>query len=347
MNIDDILKKLIEDLETSSNRNAVENIRLQYLGKSGFISSEMKKLASLAGDEKIEFAKKINQLKDQATDLIKNKISLVNQAEINQKLNSEYLDVSLNPRSSSHGKIHPITQATEELIQIFGDLGFDIEEGPSIEDSWHNFTALNMDENHPARQMHDTFYLNSSNLAEAKLLRTHTSPVQIRSISKSKPPIRFIAPGRTYRSDSDQTHTPMFHQIEAVFIDKDVNMGHLKYVIGHVMKAFFEKDVEILFRPSFFPFTEPSAEIDIRIPGSKNWLEVAGSGMIHPNVLRNVSIDPEEYKGFAFGMGIDRLAMLKYNIKDLRKFFDGDVSWLNYYSFDALDIPNLVRGLTK
>jgi phenylalanyl-tRNA synthetase alpha chain len=343
----DILRQFQTEITELTQRAELDHLRVKYLGKNGILTSEMKKLSTLSGEEKIEFGKHINFIKEKISLLIQDKLDEITKLEIDKKLKSEFLDVSLNHRAIELGKIHPITQATEELIQIFGELGFSIEEGPNIEDNWHNFTALNMDENHPARQMHDTFYLKQVDNNEAKLLRTHTSPVQIRSISKSEPPIRFIAPGRTYRSDHDQTHTPMFHQIEAVFIDQDVNMGHLKYVIHHVMKAFFEKEVEILFRPSFFPFTEPSAEIDIRMPGSTKWLEVAGSGMIHPNILRNVGIDPKKYRGFAFGMGIDRLAMLKYNIKDLRKFFEGDIKWLKHYGFEAFDIPNLVRGLTK
>ena len=300
---ENMLNQLNIDLNQLSDVASLEAIRIKYLGKNGVVTLEMKKISNLSNEEKIQFATYINRIKDSATDSIKKKFIELNQIEINKKLESEFLDISLNPRDINTGKIHPITQATEELIQIFGDFGFSIKEGPNIEDNWHNFTALNMDENHPARQMHDTFYLKTSESSETKLLRTHTSPVQIRSIEKSALPIRFISPGRTYRSDSDQTHTPMFHQIEAVVIDKDINMGHLKYLINHVMKAFFEKDVEILFRPSFFPFTEPSAEIDIKMPGSSKWLEVGGSGMIHPNVLKNVGIDSKEYRGFAFEMG--------------------------------------------
>lgn len=343
----DILNQISIDLRNAQDLLSLDNIRVKYLGKNGLITSEMKKIALLSGHEKIEFGKNINLIKDKASELVKEKLSQIQNSELDSKLKNEFLDISLTARESISGKIHPITQATEELIQIFGEFGFSIEEGPNIEDTWHNFTALNIDENHPARQMHDTFYLNSDNLNESKLLRTHTSPVQIRSIAKSNPPIRFIAPGRTYRSDNDQTHTPMFHQIEAVVIEENINMGHLKYLIKHVIKTFFEKDVEILLRPSFFPFTEPSVEIDIKIPGTDKWLEVAGSGMIHPTILKNVGIDYKKYKGFAFGMGIDRLAMLKYNIKDLRKFFEGDVEWLKHYGFEAFDIPSLVRGLTK
>ncbi len=383
-----LISQIRLDLDLVQDRVSLDGIRIKYLGKSGLISSELKKLGTLSGPEKIEFGKNINLIKDEANELLNSKLLIINQLEINAKLTSEFQDISLPARDYGYGKIHPISQATEELVQIFGDLGFSIEEGPSIEDNWHNFTALNMDENHPARQMHDTFYLKNEN-GEAKVLRTHTSNVQIRAmgeLAQSIPfsrlnqsfefeeprtpslyknkcgtevskihvdhlkmgnGIRFIAPGRTYRSDSDMTHTPMFHQIEGVFIDENVNMGHLKYMIDHLMKAFFEKDVEILFRPSFFPFTEPGAEIDIKMPGGTKWLEVGGCGMIHPNVLRNVNIDPEQYRGFAFGMGIDRLAMLKYNIKDLREMFEGDVNWLCHYGFEALDIPSLVRGLTK
>ena len=344
----DLLKEIQSKVDSSISMKELDEVRVGYLGKNGFITNEMKKLSSISNDKKKEFGKKINIVKKQIQELIKHKIVQLKDKELQHRLEKEWLDVSLSPSSSSYGKIHPITQATEELMQIFADLGFSVEEGPNIEDNWHNFSALNMDENHPARQLHDTFYLNHKEGEELKLLRTHTSPVQIRSIANAKPPIRFIAPGRTYRSDSDQTHTPMFHQLECVYIDENVNIGHLKYVINHVIKAFFEKqDIATLFRPSFFPFTEPSMEVDIKIPASDKWLEVLGCGMIHPKVLENVGIDTKKYRGFAFGMGIDRFAMLKYNIQDLRKFFEGDVHWTKHYGFEPFDLPSLMRGLTK
>ena len=274
--------------------------------------------------------------------------------ELNARLASEKIDVTLPARPSVQGKIHPVTQVIEEITAIFADMGFAVAEGPDIETDDYNFDKLNIPESHPARRMHDTFYLQGNGDGKA-LLRTHTSPVQIRTMQGGKPPFRFIAPGSTYRCDSDLTHTPMFHQIEGFVIDKGINMGHLKGCLIEFLKAFFELDeVPVRFRPSFFPFTEPSAEVDIgckrsrdelKIGAGDDWLEVLGCGMVHPNVLKNCNLDPNEWQGFAFGMGVERLAMLKYGIPDLRTFFDSDTRWLSHYGFDALNIPSLVGGL--
>jgi phenylalanyl-tRNA synthetase alpha chain len=307
----------------------------------------MKKLGQLDGEERKNFGLAINKVKEQIQELLSKRYSILEKEELNKRFYQEKLDLTIPARPYKQGSIHPITQCLDELIQIFAQLGFTIKYGPNIESDWYNFTALNIDENHPARQMHDTFYLQGQKDNNV-LLRTHTSPIQIRTMQSEKPPFRFIAPGRTYRSDSDMTHTPMFHQIEGLVIDKDIHMGHLKYVINDLISSFFEQsDIEVQFRPSFFPFTEPSAEVDIRIQGNNKWLEVLGCGMVHPNVLRNVGIDPNEYQGFAFGLGIERFAMLKYGIKDLRQFFEGDMRWLKHYGFSPFDIPSLVGGLTK
>lgn len=346
--LDLILKSAFEKTSSASSLIELKELKSEFLGKSSKIAQEMKKLSSYSNEEKKKLGKEINKIKQEIQDYLKSKEDIIIKKEMNDKLSSEELDLTIPERKKIIGSIHPITQSMEELIQIFSKYGFSIKDGPDIESDWHNFTALNIDKNHPARQMHDTFYLNSSIDNEPKVLRTHTSPIQVRTMQSESPPYRFIAPGRTYRSDSDMTHTPMFHQIEGMVIDKDIHMGHLKYVIIDFIREFFEKsDIEIKFRPSFFPFTEPSAEVDIKMNGSDHWLEVLGCGMVHPNVLKNVSIDPEEYQGFAFGLGIERFAMLKYGIKDLRQFFDSDMRWIDHYSFEAFDIPNLAGGLTR
>ena len=320
----------------------LEEIRLFHLGKSGIISAEMKKLSTLSAEEKNMLGLEINILKKLFTAAHEEKKNELETAELNERLASETLDVTLPAAPVQRGSIHPITQVTEELIAIFAEFGFTVAEGPEIEDDFHNFSALNIPESHPARQMHDTFYLRGTDETALNVLRTHTSPVQIRTMMAQKPPIRIIAPGTTYRSDSDMTHTPMFHQIEGLVIEKNVHMGHLG----------LEK-LPMRFRASFFPFTEPSAEVDIGckrgrdalvIGEGTDWLEIAGCGMVHPNVLRNCGIDPEEWQGFAFGCGIERLAMLKYNIPDLRTFFAGDVRWLEHYGFAAADMPSALKG---
>ena len=363
----------IKAVEAASDVRTLEEVRVQLLGKSGAITTELKALGALAAEERKEKGAALNLIKNEITNAIDAKKSQLERAEMDAKLASEIVDVTLPAATSVRGSIHPITQVIEELTAIFADFGFRVAEGPEIEDDFHNFTALNIPESHPARQMHDTFYLSGTrdsglgtreNIAlnpqspipnPHYLLRTHTSPVQIRTMMSEKPPIRIIAPGTTYRSDSDMTHTPMFHQIEGLVIEKNIHMGHLKGLLHDALAAFFGvQKVPMRFRASFFPFTEPSAEVDIGCKRSKDaliigegddWLEIAGCGMVHPNVLRNCNLDPSEWQGFAFGCGIERLAMLKYNIPDLRTFFAGDIRWLKHYGFDALDMPNLVKGV--
>lgn len=345
--LEEILKSAIDEINLANDPKSLLDVKVRFLGKSGLITQEMKKLSSVEKDKRKDLGQKINNVKNQIQKEIADKDLIIKQKELEKRFAAEKIDLSEPAREVLEGSIHPITQCMDELIQVFSKYGFDIKDGPSIEDDWYNFTALNFGENHPARQMHDTFYLNKTGDRE-KLLRTHTSPIQIRTMENEKPPYRFIAPGRTYRSDSDLTHTPMFHQIEGLVIDKNIHMGHLKYVIIDFIRVFFEQpDIEVQFRPSFFPFTEPSAEVDIRMSKDSKWLEVLGCGMVHPNVLKNVGIDPNEYQGFAFGLGVERFAMLKYNISDLRQFFEGDMRWLSHYNFATLDIPTLAGGLTK
>ncbi len=345
--LEQILELALKKIDTAKTSRQLQDIKVEFLGKSSLINQEMSKLGSVLPEERKELGQKINHVKEQIQVAIDEQIDIIQQAELASRFESEKLDLTVPARPRAQGSIHPITQAMEELIQVFAKYGFDIKDGPSIEDDWYNFTALNIDENHPARQMHDTFYLKKTD-DKTNLLRTHTSPIQVRTMQNEKPPYRFIAPGRTYRSDSDLTHTPMFHQIEGLVIDKNIHMGHLKYVIIDFIRSFFERsDIEVQFRPSFFPFTEPSAEVDIRMKKNDKWLEVLGCGMVHPNVLKNVGVDPEEYQGFAFGLGVERFAMLKYGIRDLRQFFEGDMRWLNHYNFRVLDIPTLAGGLTR
>jgi len=334
--------------------HALEDQRVALLGKKGAITEALKTLGAADPETRKTLGAALNQLKQELAEAIESKKSAIEAYELNARLANEKIDVTLPGRPEIKGAIHPVTQVIEEITAIFADMGFAVAEGPDIEDDHHNFNALNIPESHPARQMHDTFYLQGNGDGKT-LLRTHTSPVQIRTMQNGKPPFRFIAPGSTYRCDSDITHTPMFHQVEGFVIDKGINMGHLKGCIIEFLKAFFELDeVPVRFRPSFFPFTEPSAEVDIGCARSKNelkigagsdWLEVMGCGMVHPNVMKNCNLDPNEWQGFAFGMGVERLAMLKYGIPDLRTFFDSDVRWLKHYGFDALNIPSLVSGL--
>ena len=352
------LKKLKEEfltkLKERLNLSEINQIKSELFGKNGLISTQFKKLGTLAEFERKKFASDLNVVKDELQDLINFKINEVENAEINKRLDKEKIDITLPARSFVRGKIHPVSQTIDEISSIFSEIGFSVEEGPDVENEYNNFTALNTPNNHPARDMHDTFYLDEK---KQKLLRTHTSPVQIRTMLKDKPPFKIIAPGRTYRSDSDQTHAPMFHQVEGLHIDKDINMGHLKGCLNYFVKQFFEVDkIKMRFRPSHFPFTEPSAEVDIGyemkdgkiIVGEGNqWLEILGCGMVHPNVLKNVKVDPTKFQGYAFGIGIDRLAMLKYGINDLRAFFDCDYRWLNHFGFDPLDVPSNYRGLSR
>jgi len=350
-----ILKTGLDESLAATSLFALEEIRVKYLGKSGLVTSQMKAIATLPVEEKKSFGAEVNRVKDLIAEKLDEKKIQLESKELSAKLASESIDITLPIRAQRKGSIHPISQVTDEVIAILGGMGFAVEEGPEVEDDFHNFGALNIPDNHPARQMQDTFYLEGQSNGKPTLLRTHTSSVQIRTMQKvmqngGKPPFKFVAPGRVYRSDMDMTHTPMFHQIEGLYIDKNVNMGHLKGVLHEFLKAFFELDsVPIRFRPSFFPFTEPSAEVDIgcarsrdgvKIGEGSDWLEILGCGMVHPNVLKNVGINPEEYQGFAFGVGLERLAMLKYGAPDLRDFFDCDSRWLENYGFGAFDMPS-------
>jgi len=347
---DNYIKKLNQNLDL----NSVNQIKTDLFGKSGLLSNEFKKLGSIASEERKQFAADLNSIKNDLQNAISNKIQDIEIKEINLKLQNEKIDVTLPERTFSQGKIHPVSQVIDEISSIFSEIGFNIEEGPDVENEYNNFTALNTPDSHPARDMHDTFYLDNN---KEFLLRTHTSPVQIRTMLKDRPPFKIIAPGRTYRSDSDQTHSPMFHQVEGLHIDKDINMGHLKGCLNYFIKEFFEVDkIKMRFRPSHFPFTEPSAEVDIgyeikddkiAIGEGDRWLEILGCGMVHPNVLKNVKVNSSKYQGYAFGIGIDRLAMLKYGINDLRAFFECDYRWLNHFGFDPLDVPSSYRGLSR
>ena len=347
---DEYLFKLKEKLNLSE----INEIKSNLFGKNGLVSSQFKRIGSINENERKKFASDLNLIKDELQDLINFKINEIQNAEINKKLEKEKIDVTLPERTFVRGKIHPVSQTIDEISSIFSEIGFNVEEGPDVENEYNNFTALNTPDNHPARDMHDTFYLDEK---KERLLRTHTSPVQIRTMLNAKPPFKIIAPGRTYRSDSDQTHAPMFHQVEGLHIDKDINMGHLKGCLNYFIKEFFEvKKIKMRFRPSHFPFTEPSAEVDIGyelkdgkiiIGEGDQWLEILGCGMVHPNVLKNVKVDPTKFQGYAFGIGIDRLAMLKYGINDLRAFFETDYRWLNHFGFDPLDVPTNYRGLSK
>ena len=349
-----IKDELILKLKGKLNFQEVNQMKSDLFGKNGLISSQFKKIGTITENERKKFASELNAIKDELQDLINLKIKEIENEEIKEKLQKEKIDITLPERPFVRGKIHPVSQTIDEISSIFSEIGFSVEEGPDVESEYNNFTALNTPENHPARDMHDTFYLDEK---KERLLRTHTSPVQIRTMLKDKPPFKIIAPGRTYRSDSDQTHAPMFHQVEGLHIDKDINMGHLKGCLNYFIKEFFELDkIKMRFRPSHFPFTEPSAEVDIGyemkdgkivIGEGDQWLEILGCGMVHPNVLRNVKVDPTKFQGYAFGMGIDRLAMLKYGINDLRAFFDCDYRWLNHFGFDPLDVPTNYRGLSR
>ena len=352
------LKKIREEflskLKSKLDLNQIGQVKSDLFGKDGLITNKFKKISTISESERKKYATELNNIKDELQDLINLKISEIEILEVNEKLKNEKIDVTLPERPIIRGKIHPVSQTIDEISSIFSEIGFSVEEGPDVENEYNNFTALNTPDYHPARDMHDTFYLDEK---KQKLLRTHTSPVQIRTMLKGKPPFKIIAPGRTYRSDSDQTHAPMFHQVEGLHIDKDINMGHLKGCLNYFIKEFFEVDkIKMRFRPSHFPFTEPSAEVDIgyKIENGKivigegdQWLEILGCGMVHPNVLKNVKVDSDKFQGYAFGIGIDRLAMLKYGINDLRAFFECDYRWLNHFGFDPLDVPTNYRGLSR
>ena len=339
--------------------DTLDAVRVAALGKKGRVSELMKSLGAMSPDERKEMGPKLNGLKDRLTEALATRKLALHEAGLDARLANERIDMTLPVRESplETGRIHPLSQVWDEVISIFADMGFAVEQGPDIETDHYNFGALNFPEGHPAREMHDTFYFEPDASGARKLLRTHTSPVQVRTMEAGKPPFRFICPGRTYRCDSDQTHTPQFHQIEGLVVDETTHMGHLKWTLEEFLRAFFEVEgVELRMRPSFFPFTEPSMEVDvrcarlgneIRIGEGDDWLEILGCGMVHPNVLRASGIDPEKYQGFAFGMGIDRIAMLKYGIPDLRAFFEADLRWLRHYGFAALDVPTLAGGLSS
>ncbi len=348
-------------IETADTLDALDTVRVEALGKQGKISALLKTMGQMSPEERQVQGPIINGLRETVTAAIATKKATLETAALNARLATEQLDMSLPAPETPRGSVHPVSQVMDELAEIFADLGFAVAEGPEIEDDWRNFTALNIPETHPARAMHDTFYFPDKDAdGRDMLLRTHTSPVQIRTMQAlvakgQEPPIRIIAPGRVYRSDSDATHTPMFHQIEGLVIDKGIHLGHLKWTLETFLKAFFERDDVVLrLRPSYFPFTEPSVEVDVGysivngkrvIGGSEGWMEVLGSGMVHRKVIEACGLDPDIWQGFAFGTGVDRLAMLKYGMDDLRAFFDGDNRWLRHYGFNALDVPTLSGGV--
>jgi phenylalanyl-tRNA synthetase alpha chain len=357
MSLQTLEQSLIEGISAAADETELESLRVSALGKKGAISERMKTLADMTPDERRTAGAELNALKEKIGEAIAAKKATFQAKSLEARLVTEKIDVTLPARPETQGSIHPVSQVWEEIVQIWGDLGFSVAEGPHIENDFYNFGALNMPAEHPARQEHDTFYFHPKADGSRMLLRTHTSPVQIRTMLNEKPPIRIIAPGRTFRSDSDQTHTPMFHQIEGLVIDEETHLGHLKWVLAEFCKAFFEIDeVKMRFRASHFPFTEPSMEIDIncsweggqvKIGQGTSWLEILGSGMVHPNVIKAGGLDPDRYQGFAFGMGLDRIAMLKYGIPDLRAFFEADLRWLRHYGFRALQTPTLAGGLSS
>ena len=358
-NIENLKAQMLAQVQGVSDMKAWDDLRVALIGKKGQITELLKGMSSLPLEQKIEMGKKLNVLKSDIESALNDKKNELAEKELNAKLALETVDVTLPVRPEEQGRIHPVSKIYEEVVAIFGQMGFEVAEGPDIEDQFHNFNALNMPANHPARQMQDTFYITnpkSEDFDDSFVVRTHTSPVQIRTMEAKRPPIRIIAPGRTYRSDYDATHTPMFHQVEGLVIDKNITMAHLKGCLYDFVKAFFElDDIPVRYRPSYFPFTEPSAEMDIgclktktelKIGAGTDWLEILGCGMVHPNVLKAGGIDPDEYQGFAFGMGIDRLAMLKYGIPDLRTFFESDVRWLKHYGFTPMDFSSMTGGLS-
>jgi len=352
-------RDILAAVAAAADEAALEAVRVGALGKKGSVSEELKKLGGMSPEERRAFGPAVNGLKERVTAGIAARREALAAAALEARLARETVDVTLpvRPGPLETGRIHPVSQVIDEITAIFADLGFRVAEGPDIETDYLNFTALNFPPDHPAREMHDTFFLHPKEDGSRMLLRTHTSPVQIRTMQSTRPPIRVICPGRTYRCDSDATHTPMFHQIEGLVVDETSTIGHMKWVLEEFCKAFFEvPNVTMRFRPSFFPFTEPSMEVDIQCDRSRpgeirfgqgsDWLEILGCGMVHPNVLRAGGIDPDAYQGFAWGMGIDRIAMLKYGMPDLRAFFDADVRWLKHYGFRPLDIPTLLGGLS-
>ena len=349
-------ERMLAGIETAGDLPALEQARVAALGKKSPLTQAMKGLGGLDIDARKEAGARLNQIKRRLADALDARRAALERTALDQRLATARVDVTLPPRPEADGTIHPISQVLDELIAILADMGFRVIEGPDIEDDFHNFTALNIPPEHPARQMHDTFYFGADEGGERMLLRTHTSPVQIRTMQAEPPPHRIIAPGRTYRCDYDMTHTPMFHQIEGLVIDESTHMGHLKGCLIDLARAFFEvEDLPVRFRPSYFPFTEPSAEMDIgcsreggglRIGHGADWMEILGCGMVHPKVLEIVGLDPARYQGFAFGLGVERPAMLKYGMPDLRSFFDADLRWLRHYGFAPFDVPSLAAGLS-
>ncbi|MCO5058679.1 MAG: phenylalanine--tRNA ligase subunit alpha [Rhizobiaceae bacterium] len=350
---------LLAEIGAATDEAALEAVRVSALGKKGSVSERLKMLGGMSPGERQQMGPAINGLKQRVTDALSDRRATLRDAAIAARLETERVDVSLPVRQApaERGRIHPISQVIDEIAAIFGDLGFDIAEGPDIETDYYNFTALNFPVGHPAREMHDTFFFPPDASGERKVLRTHTSPVQIRTMEAKKPPIRIVIPGKTYRQDSDATHSPMFHQLEGLVIDRTANVANMKWVLTEFCKAFFEvPSLNMRFRPSYFPFTEPSLEVDIQCDRSKpgevrfgegsDWMEILGCGMVHPNVLRFGGLDPDEYQGFAWGMGIDRIATLKYGMPDLRDYFSADVRWLSHYGFRPLDMPTLFGGLS-
>jgi len=356
--LDSLRAELLAAIAGACDLGALEDVRVGALGKKGRVSALMQRLGSMPPEERRDFGQAVNALKTAVAEALEVKQQELASAATAERLADETADVTLPVREGplAEGRIHPVSQVTDEITEIFADMGFSIAEGPDIETDFNNFTALNIPPEHPARQDHDTFYFAEKPDGTRPLLRTHTSPVQIRTMLKEKPPLRIIAPGRVYRCDSDQTHTPMFHQVEGLVIDEDTHLGHLKWVLQEFCRAFFEvPEVKMRFRASHFPFTEPSMEVDIgyakvgdeiRIGEGDLWLEILGCGMVHPNVLKAVQLDPKKYQGFAFGLGIDRIAMLKYGMPDLRAFFSGDLRWLKHYGFAPLAVPTLAAGLS-
>jgi phenylalanyl-tRNA synthetase alpha chain len=355
--IETLQTELITAIDSASTLEALEAVRVSALGKQGSVSALLKTMGGMSPEERQTQGPIINGLRESITSALAAKKAELETAELNRRLATERIDMTLPAPDATRGTIHPVSQVMDELAEIFADMGFAVAEGPEIEDDWHNFTALNIPETHPARAMHDTFYFPDDMARDGQkmVLRTHTSPVQIRTMTSQEPPIRIIAPGRVYRSDSDATHTPMFHQIEGLVIDKGIHLGHLKWTLETFLKAYFEReDVVLRLRPSYFPFTEPSVEVDVGysvingkrvIGGAEGWMEVLGSGMVHRKVIEACGLDPDVWQGFAFGTGVDRLAMLKYGMDDLRAFFDGDNRWLQHYGFNALDVPTLSGGV--
>jgi len=354
-NLDALRSDLMAAVGNAADLDALEKIRVSALGKKGRITEMMKRLGAMDADARRAAGQALNALKTEVSEAIETRKRSFADAELDRRLMRERVDVTLPIRPERQGRIHPISQTMDEIVAILGEMGLVVAEGPDIEDDWHNFTALNIPPDHPARQEHDTFYLQGAGGDERLVLRTHTSPVQIRTMMATKPPIRIIVPGRTYRCDYDATHSPMFHQVEGLVVDETIHMGHLKGCLTDFCRAFFDlDDLPVRFRPSYFPFTEPSAEVDIgctrksgefRIGHGDDWLEILGCGMVNPKVLENCGIDSVRYQGFAFGLGVERMAMLKYGIPDLRTFFESDLRWLRHYGFSALRVPTMVGGL--